>query len=66
MSSEQNKVDLSIVVPVKNEAQLIASFIESVTNQCLSMDVTFELLIVNDGSTDDTLAELLLLQTQFL
>lgn len=65
MSSEQNKVDLSIVVPVKNEAQLIASFIESVTNQCLSMDVTFELLIVNDGSTDDTLAELLLLQTQF-
>lgn len=64
MSPDQNQVDLSIVVPVKNESLLIDSFVRSVVEQCESLIVAYEVLIVNDGSGDNTLTRLIALQDE--
>jgi dolichol-phosphate mannosyltransferase len=48
---------VSIVVPVRNEAGNIAPLVAEIA-AVLGQDVTFEIVYVNDGSTDDTEAEL--------
>ena len=45
-------VKVSIILPVYNSQSYIRKAIESVMNQTFS---DFELIIVNDGSTDNTL-----------
>lgn len=46
---------VSIVVPVFNEASAIPIFIESAVPILVECSITFEILFVNDGSTDGTL-----------
>ncbi|KQP17269.1 glycosyltransferase family 2 protein [Pseudorhodoferax sp. Leaf265] len=55
---------LSLVVPVFNEAQNLAPFLHRVT-QVLGEDarIDAEIIFVNDGSDDDTVARLLMLRT---
>lgn len=48
------KQDLTIIVPVYNEAESIPYFIEALTNQPLSLAP--RVLFVDDGSTDETVA----------
>src|SRR5436309_15053557 len=48
---------VSIVIPVRNEAGNIAPLIDEIA-AALDRDVTFEVIFVNDGSTDRTEAEL--------
>lgn len=50
---------LSIVVPVYNEEESIGPFIKAMHEALRSEPCEFELLFVNDGSTDGTLAALL-------
>jgi len=49
---------LSIVIPVYNEEKLIATTIEKVVNTPLPDGMQRELVIVDDGSTDDTVKKI--------
>ena len=44
--------DISVIIPVKNEAQKIASCIEAILSQTVSVK---EILVIDSGSTDNTL-----------
>jgi glycosyltransferase involved in cell wall biosynthesis len=46
---------ISIIVPVKDEEQAIAPFVERVGGVLAGQGVKFEILFVDDGSTDGTL-----------
>lgn len=47
-----NRHDLSVVVPIYNERESIPLLIERITAVAQEMDVSYELLCVDDGSTD--------------
>ena len=51
-------MQLSIVLPAKNEAAAIGATVEKIHAQLLQMQIVgeIEVLVVNDGSTDDTAA----------
>lgn len=51
--------EVSLVVPVLNEEASIDAFVSQVTNVMSRIDVTYEIVFVNDGSVDTTLACLL-------
>jgi dolichyl-phosphate beta-glucosyltransferase len=51
-----NAVFISIVVPVYNEEKRITVFLESVIDYLLQKDFSYELVIVDDGSRDRTIA----------
>lgn len=50
---------LSIVLPCYNEGEVIAETHRRVTAVCRSIGRAYEMIMVNDGSTDDTRAKLL-------
>lgn len=54
--------DLSIVCPVYCEESTVSSFYGALTPVLDSTGKSFEIIFVNDGSTDDTLSRLLELQ----
>jgi hypothetical protein len=45
---------LSVVLPAYNEEQVIASTVEQVTHELANLTRDFEVVVVNDGSTDRT------------
>ncbi len=49
------KVDISIVVPFYNEAPNVDHLLGRLKAVCDSLDITYEIVCVNDGSQDDTL-----------
>lgn len=51
-------VVLSIVVPAYNEAEVLPRLVESVGRAAATLDRGYEIVIVNDGSSDDTEAVL--------
>ncbi len=54
-------MQLSVVIPVKNEAENIAPLVAEI-HQALDPLVTFEIVYVDDGSRDDTVARIRTLQ----
>ncbi len=48
---------LSIVAPVYNEAEGVRVFIDAVVKSVSVIGLTWELVLVNDGSSDDTLGD---------
>ena len=48
--------DLSIVVPAYNEAQRIGSLLSDIASFARFFDGSFEIILADDGSTDDTIA----------
>lgn len=44
----------SIIIPIYNEAQNIDELIHKLITNIASINVNFELVLINDGSTDDT------------
>jgi dolichyl-phosphate beta-glucosyltransferase len=48
--------DISIVIPVYNEQHRIRSFLASVTAYLQKKDFSYEIVVVDDGSTDETVA----------
>jgi glycosyltransferase involved in cell wall biosynthesis len=50
---------LSVIVPCKNEAEMIASFYAEFEKTIVEMGKpNYEIIFVDDGSTDTTLAEI--------
>lgn len=45
-------VSVTIVIPVRNEAENIGSLIEGVATACAPSNVDFEIIVVDDGSDD--------------
>jgi glycosyltransferase involved in cell wall biosynthesis len=56
--TEQPGVDISIVIPIYNEEKNIFSLCESITRVMDGMHLSYEIIAVDDGSNDRTLAEL--------
>jgi dolichol-phosphate mannosyltransferase len=51
-----NRPAISIVVPAFNEAENLTPLIERVHQTCIYHDLTYELIVVDDRSTDQTLS----------
>lgn len=50
---KENKVKVSIIIPVYNTEAYVRQAVESITNQTLR---ELEIIVINDGSTDESLA----------
>jgi len=48
-------IDLSIVVPLFNEEEVIPFLLEELNKVCGNLNKSFEIILVDDGSKDDTL-----------
>lgn len=57
--------ELSIVIPVYNAEKTIEICIESVIKECSSINISYEIIAVNDGSTDSSLSILEVLSHKF-
>ena len=57
-SSSMQQVALSFVVPVMNEELNVRPLFEKLSAQLAELDQTYEVIFVDDGSTDKTFAEL--------
>ena len=59
-NSHYNQVPLiSIVVPCFNEENVIELFIKRISEVLNKIDADYELLFINDGSTDNTIQQLI-------
>jgi glycosyltransferase involved in cell wall biosynthesis len=58
------KMDLSIVIPMFNEAENAETSLNRVEEALASFDGTYEIIVVNDGSIDHTLEILRKIQSQ--
>jgi glycosyltransferase involved in cell wall biosynthesis len=54
----KSHLDLSIVVPVYNEEENIAPLYTEITDALANLGLSYEIIVVNDGSQDGTMARL--------
>ncbi len=54
MNKDNNKPEISVILPMYNEAENIYADLVSVLKVLKEMDVTWELFAIDDGSIDDT------------
>lgn len=55
---QKKKIELSIVVPVFNEEQIIEQLVQRMVDAAKSITGSYEIIFVNDGSKDSTLFQL--------
>ena len=65
-ASTSQKVALSIVVPVMNEEQNVRPLYQKLSDQLNSLGQVYEVIFVDDGSTDSTFKELKTLHEEHL
>lgn len=58
-------VDLTVIIPVFNESDNLTGFIKELNISLSRLNKSFEILAVNDGSTDNSLIVLKKLQNQY-
>jgi len=63
--SEQCAVELSIVVPMRNEAPIIDALFVRLIPVLTGLRMSYEIICIDDGSTDATLEELLRSRAQY-
>jgi len=56
MKDNSKKIDCSIVASVYNEEECLPLFYEAITKVLLSLQINYEIIFVNDGSVDCSLA----------
>ena len=61
---EKNKVDISVIIPIYNEQQVINELYNRLHNTVSQISENYEFIFVNDGSKDYSLLELLKLSEQ--
>lgn len=49
-----NPIDISVVIPVYNEEESVTPLVKKVSEALLGFGRTFEIIVVDDGSTDNT------------
>ena len=55
-AEDQNSgIDLSVVIPALNEAESLAELVPQITRVCEGEGLSFEIWVVDDGSTDRTI-----------
>jgi glycosyltransferase involved in cell wall biosynthesis len=54
----ESSLDLSVIIPIFNEADNIAPLVDGLLPECERLGRLFEVIIVDDGSTDDTFERL--------
>jgi dolichol-phosphate mannosyltransferase len=59
MKENNKKFELSVIIPVFNEQEIIPELYERIKNSVLQITQNYELIFINDGSKDNTLLELL-------
>ena len=64
LTSEQEQLDLSIVVPIYNEAESLTHLIEAIASAVAINNLSYEIICVDDGSTDGSTKILTDLATQ--
>ena len=50
-----NKIDVSVVIPVYNAEKTICECVDSVVNEMVANGLSYEVILVDDGSTDNSL-----------
>ena len=58
MPTKKKEKKLSLIVPCYNEEEALPLFYEEVTKVLKTLDEDYEIILVNDGSKDKTLAEM--------
>lgn len=58
LSVENQRIVLTVVLPCFNEEEMVDSSISSIKSEVEKLNVPYEIIIVNDGSTDDSLEKL--------
>ena len=58
LPANRAKFDLSIVVPLFDEAEIVFELVERLTKVLAVTEATWEVILVNDGSTDATWSEI--------
>lgn len=54
MKETANRFDFSVIVPIYNMEEYLSEAIESITNQTIGFEDHIQLILVNDGSEDDS------------
>lgn len=54
MTNSKNDIKISIVSPMHNESKCVNEFMTRVISVLENMNTSYEVIIINDGSTDDT------------
>ncbi len=63
-SEESRRVDLSIVIPLMNEQDSIGQLHTEITQTMSGEECDYEVIYIDDGSTDDTFARLSVIQEE--
>jgi dolichyl-phosphate beta-glucosyltransferase len=56
MNAKKNSVSLSLIIPAYNEAKRIGKSLEEIFLFCNALGDPYEVIVVDDGSTDETVA----------
>lgn len=52
---QDNKIELSVIVPVYNEQEVLPTLFERLHNALKSLPMSYEVIFIDDGSVDDSL-----------
>ncbi len=52
METNGEKIKLSVIIPVYNEEEIVAQVINNLKNELSKLDLKYEIIAVNDGSSD--------------